>query len=318
MASGSGGGGQIPHATPSSKPGMPAWYKIGTTEVIGRKSGGRDNMEPDIAAGAVLRGRIKAGSGVRIGHGCVIEGDVEIGQGTRIDHHAVLRGRVRLGADNWIYPFCTIGTGPQHLRYLEDIRADPAVHAPRGEIRIGSGNIMREYTTVHMPAVDEVTTIGSHCHILAYSHIAHDCNVCDEVTMANGATLGGHSTVGERANLGLNVSVHPFCRIGRYSMVGMMNPVVKDVLPFALINRQRFTRINRVGMERGGMGEEDMLAVESAYREFGSSAGRGSGEAPGSRMESSWGREIAEFAARSKRGFYPPEWQHDGRGDGCG
>ena len=281
------------------------WHKI--AEPAPRKGGGRGGREPEIAGGSLLRGNIKAKCGVRIGYGCVIEGDVEIGEGTRIDHHTVVRGRVRLGADNWIYPFCTIGTGPQHLRYLEDIRNDPAEDMPRGEIRIGSGNVMREYTTVHMPAVDARTSIGSRCHLLAYSHVAHDCAVGDGVTMANGATLGGHCAVGERANLGLNVSVHPFCRIGRYSMVGMMNPVVKDVLPYALINRQRFTKINRVGMQRGGMGEDDMRGVEDAYREFGQGAGDSAGAAPVRRAGSTWLREIAEFAAASKRGFYPPE-----------
>ena len=263
-----------------------------------------------------MRGMIRAGSGVRIGHGCVIEGDIEIGRGTRIDHHAVLRGRVRLGAGNWIYPFCAIGTGPQHSRHLEDIGSDPAADAPRGEICIGSDNIVREYTTVHMPAVDERTSIGSHCHILVYSHIAHDCNVGDWVTMANGTTLGGHCVVGDRANVGLNVSVHPFCRIGRYSMVGMMNPVVKDVLPFALINRQRFARINRVGMQRGGMSEDDILAVEAAYREFERGAKSRRGEVPGERTGGAWAREIAEFAAGSKMGFYPPEWPRCGPGAG--
>ena len=279
---------------------MGEWHELGSGR--GGGAGGAGDLE--VAAGALLRGRIRAGSGVRIGHGCVIEGDVEIGEGTRIDHHTIVRGRVRLGADNWIYPFCTIGTGPQHSLHLEDIKADPATDMPRGEIRIGSGNILREYGTVHLPTVGERTSIGSHCHMLAYSHVAHDCTVGDRVTMANGATLGGHCTVGERANLGLHVSVHPFCRIGRYSMVGMMNPVVKDVLPYALVNRQRFAKVNRVGMQRGGMGEEDIRAVEEAYRGFGQ--GRGAGGAT---------LEIAEFAAGSKRGFYPPEGPLRGESD---
>ena len=286
------------------------WYEIAKPK-IGK--GGRSGREPEIAEGAVLRGSVRVKSGVRIGHGCVVEGDVEIGQGTRIDHHTVVRGRVRLGADNWIYPFCTIGTGPQHSRYLEDIRSDPAEDMPRGEICIGSGNILREYTTVHMPAVDERTAIGSRCHMLAYTHVAHDCNVGDGVTMANGATLGGHCTVGERANLGLFVAVHPFCRIGRYSMVGMMNPVVKDVLPYALINRQRFAKVNRVGMQRGGMGEEDARGIEEAYREFGKGGPVERGGA-----ENVWLREIAEFAAGSKRGYYPPELPAQAAGGGAG
>ena len=283
---------------------MDRWHKIGA-EAIRKKSNSGDSGGPEIAEGSLLIGRIMARDGVCIGSGCVIEGDVEIGQGTRIDHHAVVRGRVRLGANNWVYPFCTIGTGPQHFRYLEDTSVDLATDPPRGEICIGSSNVIREYSTIHMPTVNERTSIGSGCYILAYSHIAHDCSVGDGVTMANGVTLGGHCTVGERANLGFNVSVHPFCRIGRYSMIGMMNPVVKDVLPFALINRQRFAKINRVGMQRGGMDEEDIRAVEAAYKEFGQSVGSANRAA----------REIAEFAAGSKRGFYPPEGPLRGLGE---
>lgn len=142
------------------------------------------------------------------------------------------------------------------------------------------------------------TSIGSDCHFLAYSHVAHDCSVGDGVTMANGATLGGHSAVGEGANLGLHVSVHPFCRIGRYAMVGMMSPVVKDVLPYALIDRQRFTKINRVGMQRGGMGEGEIRAVEAAYADM--ERGMHGGGA--------LSEEIRRFAAASERGFYPPRF----------
>ena len=277
---------------------MDKWYGLAAEEAGPRRDDG--GGEPQVAKGALLRGKVRAGSGVRIGHGCVIEGDVEIGRGTRIGHHTVVCGRVRLGEDNWIYPFCTIGTGPQHSQYLEDIRADPAANPSRGEVRMGSGNVMREYSSIHLPAVRGRTSIGSHCHMLAYSHVSHDGDIGDRVTMANGATIGGHCVVGERANLGFNVSVHPFCRIGRYAMVGMMNPVVKDVLPYALVNRHRFAKINRVGMQRGGMGEEGIRAVESAYRAFARGAGDGGGK-------SGAAREIAEFAAGAKRGFYPPE-----------
>ena len=300
---------------------MDKWHYLAKEPIRRQKGGGGD--EPEVAEGPLIegnvraragvrighgcaiRGDVKIGRGVRIGHGCAIEGDVEIGQGTRIDHHTVVRGRVRLGENNWIYPFCAIGTGPQHSRHLEDASADPAAYPARGEVRIGSGNILREYTTVHLPAVDERTSIGSCCHILAYSHVAHDCDVGDGVTMANGATLGGHCTVGERANLGFNVSVHPFCRVGRYAMVGMQNPVVKDVLPFSLINRQRFAKINRVGMERGGMNEGYMRAVEEAYAAMEAGVRGGSGAAH---------REISEFLEGSRRGFYHPDGIRDGAG----
>ena len=190
-----------------------------------------------------------------------------MGDGTRIDDYCTVRGRVEIGPGNWIYPYCTIGTGPQHSAHLEDPEADPAESPARGSITIGSGNIIREYSTVHLPAVDESTSIGSRCHVLSYSHIAHDCAVGDSVTMANGTTLGGHSSVEGGANLGFNVSVHPYCRIGAYAMVAMMMPVVKDVLPYALVNRQRLAGVNEEGMKRAGMTASDMADVRARVRE---------------------------------------------------
>ena len=259
--------------------------------------------------GAVVRGDVRLGRGAWIGRGCVIEGDVRIGDGTRIDDYCIVRGRVRIGEDNWVYPFCVIGTGPQHAARLEDRLADPASDPAHGEVVIGTGNIIREYTTVHLPALDERTSIGSRCHLLANSHVAHDCAVGDDVTMANGVTLGGHSQVGRRANLGFNVSVHPYRRIGAHAMVAMMMPVVKDVPPYALVNRQAFVGVNEVGMKRAGMGAGEIGAVREAYGRLGRQDGDG-----GSRLEA----EIREFVASSKRGCYLPERPAAGPGAGSG
>ena len=272
----------------------------------GAREGAATRIDDDAAAaaarvadGAVVRGDVRLGRGARIGRGCVIEGDVRIGGGTRIDDYCIVRGRVRIGADNWVYPFCVIGTGPQHTARLEDRLADPASDQAHGEVVIGTGNIIREYTTVHLPALDERTSIGSRCHLLAYSHVAHDCAVGDDVTMANGVTLGGHSQVGRRANLGFNVSVHPYRRIGAHAMVAMMMPVVKDVPPYALVNRQAFAGVNEVGMKRAGMGAGEIGAVREAYGRLGRQGGGGGG----SRLDA----EIREFVANSKRGCYLPE-----------
>ena len=262
--------------------------------------------EAQVADGAVVRGSVRLGRGTRIGRGCIIEGDVEIGDGTRIDDYCIVRGRVRIGEDNWLYPFCTIGTGPQHFQHLEDASADPATDPARGEVRIGSDNIMREYASIHMPAVGERTSIGSHCHMLAYAHVSHDSAIGDGVTMANGTTIGGHSQVGNGANLGFNVSVHPYCRIGPHSMVAMMMPVVKDVPPYALVNRQRFARVNEVGMRRAGMGADEIGAVREAYGLLG-----GQGAAPAAATASSpaasrFAAEIRAFVDGSRRGCYLP------------
>ena len=251
-----------------------------------------------VADGAVVRGDVRLGRGARIGRGCIIEGDVRIGDGTRIDDYCILRGRVRIGSDNWLYPFCIIGTGPEHTARLEDRRADPAADPAYGEVSIGSGNIMREHTTVNLPAVDERTSIGSRCHFLTYTHVSHDCAVGDDVTLASGTTLGGHSQVGRRANLGFNVSVHPYRRIGAHAMVAMMMPVVKDVPPYALVNRQAFAGVNEVGMKRAGMDAGDIGAVREAYGQLGRPGAAGGGR---------FAAEIREFVAGSKQGCYLPQ-----------
>ena len=252
--------------------------------------------DAQVADGAVLRGDVRLGRGARIGHGCILEGDIAVGDGTRIDDYCTVRGRVEIGPGNWIYPYCTIGTGPQHSAHLEDPEADPAESPARGSITIGSGNIIREYSTVHLPTVDPATSIGSRCHVLSYSHIAHDCAVGDSVTMANGTTLGGHSIVEGGANLGFNVSVHPYCRIGAYAMVAMMMPVVKDVLPYALVNRQRLAGVNEEGMKRAGMTASDVADVRAAYGRLGLQGG-------GGRFDD----ELRRFVKASKRGCYMPE-----------
>ena len=276
---------------------------------------GAGAKSPQIGDGSVVRGDISLGDGARIGRHCIVEGRVRIGERTRIDDHCIVRGRVTMGADNWIYPFCTVGTGPQHSAHPEDPWADPAADAAsgqgRGEIVMGSGNIMRGYASINLPAMSGCTTVGSGCHLLAYSHVAHDCNVHDRAILSAGAILGGHTEVGAGAHLGLGTMVHPRTRIGRLAMVGLRGAVVRDVPPFALINAGRFTKINTIGMERAGMSAAQITEVERAYEAV--AAGGGGGEEPaggGGGEEPAGGGgvlgEIRRFIASSKRGCYPP------------
>ena len=276
----------------------------------GRGDGGRAGAGAaggaEVAPGAVVRGSVSLGRGVRIGRGCMLEGDIRVGDGTRIDDYCIVRGRVTIGERNWIYPFCSIGTGPHHLGHPEDPHADPAsVPAAAGAVAVGSDNVVREYTSINGP-VSGRTSVGSRCYIFAHSHIHHDCAVGDGVTLATSATLGGHSEVHSHANLGFLVAVHQFCRVGRYAMVGMQNPVVKDVLPFSLINRQRFAKINRAGMERGGFAPAEIDGVEGAYRRLAPRL-RGGRVSGGAGAEGGAEAEILRFASASRRAFYSPE-----------
>ena len=273
----------------------------------------RSSAGPLIGAGSAVRGDVELGEGARIGRCCVVEGRVKIGARTRIDDHCVVRGRVTIGEGNWIYPFCTVGTGPQHSAYPEDPGADPSADPGGGEIVMGSGNTMRGYASINLPTVSGRTSVGSGCHLLAYSHVAHDCGVRDGAILSAGAILGGHTEVGAGAHLGLGTMVHPHTRIGRLAMVGLRGAVVRDVPPFALINAGRFTRVNAVGMERAGMTAAEVSEVERAYAEV-AAAGRGGvgevgGNGPGPPSgPGALAREIREFLAGTERGCYPPRF----------
>ena len=180
--------------------------------------------------------------------------NIRIGEGTTIDDSAIVRGNVNIGNNNTIYPYVVVGTGPQHISHPES----------DGRIVINDNNIIREFTTVHAPT-GTLTSMGSGCYIMSYCHIAHDCIIHDNVIMATRVTLGGHVTIFQRAYMGQGSEVHPFCRIGSYAMIAMGCPVVKDVPPFALINRGRFTKINRIGLERAGISGADIDGIHDTY-----------------------------------------------------
>lgn len=239
-----------------------------------------------VGDGSSVRGDVDFGEGVRIGRGCVIEGRIRIGDRTRIDDCCVVRGLVTMEAGNWIYPFCTIGTGPQHTGHPEDPAADPAEDPGRGEIVMGSDNTVRGYASVNLPTVTARTVVGSGCHLLAYSHVAHDCTVRDGAIISAGAILGGHTDVGAGAHLGLGAMVHPRTRIGRLAMVGLRGAVTREVPPFALINDGTFTRDQHGGNGEGGdVGDGDRRGrarVRRVGRRGGGYAVRGrTGRGPG-------------------------------------
>ena len=161
---------------------------------------------------------------------------------------------------------------------------------------------MRGYASINLPAMSGCTTVGSGCHLLAYSHVAHDCNVHDKAILSAGAILGGHTEVGAGAHLGLGTMVHPRTRIGRLAMVGLRGAVVRDVPPFALINAGRFTKINTIGMERAGMSAAQITEVERAYEAVAAGAGEarsreGAGEA---RSREGAGASLGRYAGSSR------------------
>ncbi len=212
-----------------------------------------------IAPTAVVHPKAQIGADCVIGPFCVIGENVTLGKACRLHSHVVLDGHTTLGDDNEIFPFACIGLKTQDLKWKGGLTRTV----------IGSHYTFREYVTIHSATGDgEVTTVGSHNHILAYSHIAHNVTLGDHIIMSNVATLAGHIVVEDRAVIGGLAAVHQFCRVGAMSMIGGCSKVVQDVPPYMMAdgNPARTRALNKVGLERNGVSAEAQAALKHAFR----------------------------------------------------
>ena len=208
---------------------------------------------------AVIHPQARLGSGCSVGPYCVIGENVTLGDGCRLHSHVVLDGHTTLGKDNELFPFACLGLKSQDLKWKGGTTWT----------RIGDGNTFREHVTVHSATNDgDATVLGSHNHILAYCHVAHDCRLGDHIIMSNVGTLAGHVTVEDHAIVGGLAAVHQFCRIGRMAIIGGCSKVVQDVPPFMLAdgNPAETRTVNKVGLERNGVGAEAQEALKKCYK----------------------------------------------------
>lgn len=208
---------------------------------------------------AIIHPGALLGANCEIGPYCVIGEHVMLGDGCKLHSHVVVDGHTRLGKENEVFPFASIGLKTQDLKWKGGLT----------RTEIGDRNTFREYVTIHSATSDgEVTKVGSHNHILAYCHLAHNVTVGDYVIMSNVATLAGHVTVEDRAVIGGLAAVHQFCRIGKFAMIGGCSKVVQDVPPFMMAdgNPAETRTINKVGMERHGVSEAAIAALKQCYR----------------------------------------------------
>ena len=215
-----------------------------------------------IHASSVVSPKAKIGAGVSIGPFCVIGDDVSIGDGTVLHSHVVVDGRTTIGCDNTIFPFVSLGTRPQDLKY----------HGEQSALVIGDRNMIREHVTMN-PGTEGggmKTVVGSDNLFMVGAHVAHDCVIGDHTILANNATLAGHVTVGDYAILGGLSAVHQFVRIGAHAMIGGMSGVEYDVIPFGLVmgDRARLAGLNLVGLERRGFAREDVNALMKVFKEL--------------------------------------------------
>jgi UDP-N-acetylglucosamine acyltransferase len=200
------------------------------------------------------------GAGTVVGPNAVIGPHVRIGRGCDIGASSVVDGWTEIGDDNQVFPFASIGLIPQDTKFKGE----------RTNLIIGRGNIFREFVTIHRGTRGGggVTRIGDGNLFMAYVHVAHDCVVGHKTIFGNAATLSGHVSVEDEANIGAFSAVHQFCRVGRQAFIGGFSVVTLDALPFVRTvgNRARVYDLNTIGLERQGMPEATMTALKRAFR----------------------------------------------------
>lgn len=209
---------------------------------------------------AAIDPKAELDEGVSIGPFSVIGAGVQIGAGTEIGPHAVIKGPTRIGRDNKIFQFASVGEDPQDRKYAGELTY----------LEIGDRNTIREFATVHRGTTQDhgVTRIGDDNLLMAYTHVAHDCQIGNQVILANAASLGGHVQVDDWAILGGFTMVHQFCRIGAHSFCGMGSSITKDLPPFVLVggNPTKPRGINSEGLQRRGYDDDSIRAIKRAYR----------------------------------------------------
>ena len=209
---------------------------------------------------AIIDPKAKLDDDVTIGPYCVIGSEVKIGSGTILESHVILKGNTKLGKKNHLYQFSTVGDDSPDKKYKGEAT----------KLVIGDENQIREGVTIHRGTVQEkgVTKIGNRNLLLAYSHVAHDCEIGDDVVLTNQAALAGAVKVGNGAILAGYAIVHQFCTVGAYSFCAMGSAVSKDVPAFVRVrgNPAKPYGINTVGMKRLGYSIRTIEALRSAYR----------------------------------------------------
>jgi UDP-N-acetylglucosamine acyltransferase len=211
---------------------------------------------------AIVKKGAKIHQGAEIGPYCVIGENVEVGDGVKLHSHICVSGFTKIGENTEVFPFASIGSAPQDLKYSGE----------ESRVIIGKNNTIRENTTINVGTKlgNMETTIGDNCLLMIGSHIAHDCTVGNNVIMANNATLGGHVTLEDNVIIGGLAAIHQHVRIGKFSIVGGVSAVVNNVVPFASVSgdRAKIIGINIIGMQRKKFSREAIGNIREAFRKI--------------------------------------------------
>ena len=249
-----------------------------------------------IHATAVIHPQARLDSTVAVGPYAVIDAGVTLGAGCVVGPHVHLTGVTTIGVNNIFHASCVIGDAPQDLKY----------HGEPTGLRIGDGNVFRECSTVNRSnKPEEDTVIGSHCYLMATSHVGHNSVVGDHVIIANGTSLGGHVTVGDRAFISGNCLLHQFVRVGTLALMQGGAGISKDLPPFTIARGDNgICGLNIIGLRRAGFNPAERLELKQIYhRLFRSGENfRAALAAAQAGFSSAPAKIMLEFLAASKRG----------------
>ena len=214
---------------------------------------------------SVIEKSAKIGKNIKIGPFCYVGQNVQINDDVELISNVHIEGNTTIGRGTKIFPFASIGTAPQDLKYKGE----------KNSIQIGENNIIREYVTINPGTAGggSKTVVGNNCLLMISSHIAHDCHVGNNVVIANNVPLGGHVTIEDSVVIGGNSAVQQYTRIGRLAMIGGMTGVLKDVIPFGLSfgNRNYLRGINIIGLKRKKYENKKIIELDTAFKKIFSS-----------------------------------------------
>ena len=245
---------------------------------------------------AIINENAKVHPSVKIGPYTIIGPNVEIGENTEIQSHVSIIGNIKIGKGNKIYPFVSIND-PQDLKY----------NGEETSLVIGDNNKIREYVTINPGTIGGggKTIIGNNCLFMISSHIAHDCQVGNNVIIANNVPLGGHAIIEDNVVIGGNSAVQQFTRIGKMAMIGGMTGVLNDVIPYGLStgNRNSLQGLNLIGLRRAKFENKDILGLSEAYKEIFATKNinENISKLNGSFHENLLVKEVIEFITKDKK-----------------
>jgi UDP-N-acetylglucosamine acyltransferase len=248
---------------------------------------------------AVIDPGARLGPDVQIGPYVVIEADVEVGDGSRILAHAVLKTGLRLGSRVRVHEGAVLGGTPQDLKY----------QGAESYVEVGDDSVIREHATIHRSARPGGSTrIGRGAFLMSGSHVAHDCELGDEVILANFSALAGHVRIERRAFISGGVVIHQFSRIGELAMIGGGSKVTLDVPPYFTADGSpaRAVGVNVVGLKRAGVDAGEVAALKQAYRLlYRSKLPRQQALASIEALSKGYAQKLADFVRKTERGICP-------------